>query len=378
LTHLTAIDLFCGAGGLSEGFRQAGFHILAGNDVDEQAGETFATTHSEARFLPGPIQQWAALDFLKASGQKVGDLDVMIGGPPCQGFSVYNHQRGLHDERSSLYREYLRLVEGLMPKWIVLENVTGMTSAGAGGALHAIAHGLRSLGYEVEARILKAEEYGVPQERRRIIFIGNRIGAPILWPMRTHGLGLLPLVTVRDAISDLPSLHNGEDKGVLRYSDGPKSEYQTAMRSGSLHIHNHAASRLAPVNERRMQFIPQGGSWRDIPFDLLPEGMKRAKRSDHTKRYGRLRWDGLSSTILTKCDVHWGAYIHPTQDRGITVREAARFQSFPDWFEFKGSKTEQYVQVGNAVPPLLGQKIAHAISGVNVDARESYSLIAAE
>lgn len=378
VAQLTAIDLFCGAGGLSEGFRQAGFHILAGNDFDEQAGETFASTHSEARFFPGPIQQWAASDFLKAADQKSGELDVMIGGPPCQGFSVYNHQRGLHDERSSLYREYLRLVDGLRPKWIVLENVTGMTSAGEGGALYAIAKGLRSLGYEVEARILKAEEYGVPQERRRIIFLGNRIGAPIPWPMRTHGPGLLPFVTVRDAISDLPSLRNGEDRGVLPYAFGPQSEYQEAMRSGCFRVYNHAATKLAPINEQRMQFIPQGGSWRDIPYELLPDGMKRAKRSDHTKRYGRLRWDGLSSTILTKCDVHWGAYIHPTQDRGITVREAARFQAFPDWFEFKGSKTEQYVQVGNAVPPLLGQKIAHAICGVGVDAREDRSLIAAE
>jgi DNA (cytosine-5)-methyltransferase 1 len=117
------------------------------------------------------------------------------------------------------------------------------------------------------------------------------------------------------------------------------------------------------MNIERMQFIPQGGSWRDIPHDLLPAGMKRAKRSDHTKRYGRMRWGGLSCTVLTKCDIHWGAYIHPEQDRSITVREAARIQSFPDWFHFEGPRTEQFVQVGNAVPPTLGRKIGEAILG---------------
>lgn len=378
MPDLTAIDLFCGAGGLSEGFRQAGFHILAGNDFDEQAGETFATTHREARFLGGPIQNWSAGDFLKAAGVNRGELDAIVGGPPCQGFSVYNHQRGLHDERSSLYREYLRVVDGVRPKWVVLENVTGMTSAGKGGAVQAILSGLNALGYEVEARILKAEEYGVPQERRRLVFIGNRIGMPIRWPERSHGPGALPLTTVRDAIGDLPALRNGEDRGVLAYADKPRSEYQRAMRAGSERVHNHAATKLAAINEARMRHIPPGGSWRDIPIDLLPEGMKRAKRSDHTKRYGRLQWEGLSSTILTKCDVHWGAYLHPSQDRGITVREAARFQSFPDWFEFKGSKTEQYVQVGNAVPPMLGRRIADAISGRGVEATPREGLIAAE
>lgn len=359
--NLTAIDLFCGAGGLSEGFRQAGYHVLAGNDFDETAGKTFAATHREAKFLPGPIQDYTAKDFLKAAKLKSGELDILIGGPPCQGFSVYNHQRGLHDERSSLYKEYLRVVKGLRPKWVVLENVTGMTSAGGGAAVQAILDGLKALGYVVDKKILKAEEYGVPQERRRIVFIGNRIGAPIPWPEPTHGPGLLPFVTVADAIGDLPALGNGEDRGVLPYAREATSEYQAMLRGGSNAVTNHSAARLSALNLQRMKHIPEGGSWRDIPFELLPAGMKRAKRSDHTKRYGRLRWKGLASTILTKCDPHWGAYFHPEQDRALTVREAARLQSFPDWFDFQGSRTEQYVQVGNAVPPLLGCRIAEAI-----------------
>ena len=194
-----------------------------------------------------------------------------------------------------------------------------------------------------------------------MLFIGNRVGAPALGPAPTHGPGLKPFNNVADAISDLPALRNGEHSVGLKYATPPQSDYQAELRGDVSIVLNHTAPRLSAVNIERMKHIRQGGSWRDIPFELLPAGMKLAKRSDHTKRYGRLRWDGLSSTILTKCDVHWGAYIHPDQDRSLTVREAARFQSFPDWFEFKGSQTEQYVQVGNAVPPILGRAIGHAI-----------------
>jgi DNA (cytosine-5)-methyltransferase 1 len=357
----TAIDLFCGAGGLSEGLRQAGFAIVAGNDFDPFAGATFAATHKEAQFIGGSIRDLSADDFLKATGLRKGELDCLAGGPPCQGYSVYNHQRGMHDERSHLFREYLRIVEGLMPKWLVMENVTGIMSAGEGEAFQAVLSGIKALGYSVEAQILRAEEYGIPQERRRVVFIGNRLGVPIVWPRKTHGEGLLPFTTIADALSDLPPLENGEDCGIMGYQGAPQTEYQAELRHGSNAVHNHSAPRLGKMNIERMQYIPQGGSWRDIPHELLPAGMKRAKRSDHTKRYGRMRWEGLSCTVLTKCDIHWGAYIHPEQDRSITVREAARIQSFPDWFHFEGPRTEQFVQVGNAVPPMLGRKIGEAI-----------------
>lgn len=369
MSGLTAIDLFCGAGGLSEGLRQAGFRVLAGNDFDEKAGVTYAATHKDATFLGGPIQALSPADFLKASGLRKGELDVLAGGPPCQAYSVYNHQRGMHDARSSLFQEHLRLVEGLAPRWVVMENVTGIFSAGGGSAVEAILKGFHELGYYVEYRILKAEQYGVPQERRRVVFLGNRTGEPIIWPEPTHGPGLLPYVTVSDAISDLPAIKNGETFAPGPYKRAPSSAYQTTLREGASTVLNHAAPKLAAVNNERMRHIPAGGSWRDIPFDLLPAGMKKAKRSDHTKRYGRLRWDGLSSTILTKCDVHWGAYIHPEQNRSLSVREAARFQSFPDWFEFQGSPTDQYVQVGNAVPPLLGKTIGRAIVDSALDQR---------
>lgn len=369
-SDLTAIDLFCGAGGLSEGLRQAGFHVLAGNDFDEQAGATYVRTHKEARFLGGPIQNLSAQDFLSAARLKSGQLDVLAGGPPCQAYSVYNHQRGMHDERSFLFREYLRLVEGLLPKWVIMENVMGILSAGHGAAVQAIIEGFNKLGYEMEFRVLKAEQYGVPQERRRVVFIGNRTGDPIAFPEPTYGPDLKPYTTVFDAISDLPRLENGGTWLTDLYASQPKSEYQTELRRGSLGVRNHSAPKLAKINEQRMRHIPRGGSWRDIPEELLPAGMKQARRCDHTKRYGRLDWSGLSSTILTKCDIHWGAYIHPDDNRSLTVREAARFQSFPDWFEFEGSRTEQFVQVGNAVPPMLGKAIGETLLGSVGEARK--------
>lgn len=357
----TAIDLFCGAGGLSEGFRQAGFHVLAGNDYDEAAGATYKKTHKEAKFLPGPIQDIEPEDLLRASGLRRGELDVLIGGPPCQAYSVYNHQRGTHDERADLFREYLRIVEGLQPKWVVLENVTGIKSIANGTIVETIKSEFERLGYRVKDKTLKAEEYGVPQERRRVFFIGTRTDSPIVFPEKKHGPGLAPYTTITDAIGDLPAVRNGEDPGTIRYETAPSGWFQQYARGNAIWVENHSAPKLGQINLDRIKHIPQGGSWRDIPFDLLPAGMKRAKRSDHTKRYGRMKSDGLSCTVLTKCDIHWGAYIHPEQERAITVREAARIQSFPDWFVFEGSKTEQYVQVGNAVPPLLGRRVAEAI-----------------
>lgn len=361
------VDLFCGAGGLSQGFRKNGFDILLANDFDIWCEATYRYNHPETAFVSGPIQNITATDILSKLNMRQGDLDCMIGGPPCQAFSVYNHQRGMHDERSGLFREYLRLVEGLMPKYVVIENVPGMNSVEDGIAVSEIKQGLKNLGYAVEVTLLKAEEYGVPQERRRLIFIGNRIGADILFPAPTHGTDLLPFLSVWDAISDLPALNNGEGRDGVPYTIAPQSEYQTNSRTGSQAVYNHIAPTLGSINLKRLKYIPEGGSWRDIPVELLPAGMKRAKRSDHTKRYGRLRKEGFASTILTKCDPHWGAFFHPEQDRVITVREAARLQGFPDKVVFLGSRSEQYKQVGNAVPIQLSasvaKKVFEALSG---------------
>lgn len=365
---LYSVDLFAGAGGLTEGFRQAGFAPLAANDFDADAAATFKHNFPEAPFIDGPIGDITDKKFRELADVKVGELDVLLGGPPCQAFSVYNHQRGFHDERSGLFREYLRVVEAFMPKTVVMENVTGMTSLDGGRAIEEIHSKLAGLGYKVEHRILRAEDFGVPQERRRIFFLGSRVG-PVDWPTPSHGdiadllsSHLKPFVTVADAIGDLPPLDMGEGSDELRrYTRQAKCEYQRLMREGSEGVTNHYAPQLGGINIERLKYIPQGGSWRDLPPRLLPAGMKRARRSDHTKRYGRLDPTGLFSTILTKADLHWGAYIHPDQERTLTVRECARAQAFPDRFVFRGSRVDQYKQVGNAVPPLLAKCVAEMV-----------------
>jgi DNA (cytosine-5)-methyltransferase 1 len=383
---LRVIDLFCGAGGLSEGFRQAGFSVVAGQDHDAAAGKTFAATHEGATFIGGPIQNVTADNLLSAAGLGVGAIDVVVGGPPCQGYSYYNHGRGEHDPRAGLFLEYLRIVAGLQPRWIIMENVAGITSIGNGAIVAEIQRGMTALGYRVEMRLLRSEEFGVPQERRRMFFVATRTDAPILWPSATHGPSTgVPYVTIGDAISDLPAIPNAGGAPKMKYSAQPTTAYQSLMRLGCKTLTNHEAPRLARQNLERLLHIPPGGSWRDIPLDLLPAGMKRARRSDHTKRYGRPRWDELACTVLTKCDVHWGAFFHPDQARSLSPREAARLQSFPDRFTFSGSRTEQFIQIGNAVPPLMGAAVANSLLAsidfpkkarptVRVDARRDLEL----
>jgi DNA (cytosine-5)-methyltransferase 1 len=358
----TVVDLFCGAGGLSEGFRQAGYRVLLGSDIDSNFGQTFSRSHRGAGFIAKPIQALSSSEILAATGLRIGQLDVLVGGPPCQGYSVYNHGRGEHDPRAGLFREYLRIIRELAPKWLIMENVTGLLSISGGQLIRTIANEISELGYAVEWRVLRAEDYGVPQERRRVVFIANRIGAPILFPTIEYGEGLKPFTTIWDAIGDLPLL---AAEARTDYPIAPSTDYQSGMRRGNPKLGNHYGPKLGKANQERIRHIPQGGSWRDIPFDLLPEGMKRAKRSDHTKRYGRPRLTDLSCTILTKCDIHWGAYIHPIENRAFTVREAARLQSFPDEFVFYGSMTEQFVQIGNAVPPMMAKSIADGITQAN-------------
>lgn len=363
------VDLFSGAGGLSDGFVQAGFEIIAANDFDEAAANTFKLNNPGVPFIDGKIEDINDDQLLEIAGVEKGEVDALIGGPPCQAFSVYNHQRGMHDERSGLFREYLRIVRGLMPRFVVMENVTGITSVANGKAVKEIYAALGSLGYHVEHRILRAEDYGVPQERRRIFFIGALSASRIIWPEPfCWNADLFPsqaaCPTVWDAIGDLPPLGILEGEDDAEYTQEPASDYQREMRQGSTRLFNHVAPFLAPINIKRMKHIPPGGSWRDIPKNLLPAGMKRARRSDHTKRYGRLHPAGLASTILTKCDIHWGAFIHPDQERGLTVREAARLQSFPDRIKFTGARGEQFRQVGNAVPPLLAKAVAESVAAM--------------
>lgn len=385
LDALRCIDLFAGAGGLSEGLREAGFHAMYANEVQPIYAATYAKNHPEANVDARDIRDVDPQLVREELGLNRGELDLVAGGPPCQGFSINAPSRSAADDRNHLFRDFLRFVAEFKPLAVLIENVPGLVSFGEGETLTAILESLDELGYTSDVRILYAPHYGVPQTRWRTIIIGMRNGLspddafpdPIHdAPRRVNftsvfgkrSLVVAPAIsglrhtTVQDAISDLPKLINGEvGKPLKPYRTTPKNEYQIQLRQGSNRVHNHQAARLSETNLERLRHIPPGGNWTNIPFHLLPAGMRRARSTDHTKRYGRATPDGLSSTILTKCDPHWGAYFHYEQDRTFTVREAARIQSFPDRFVFLGSRVAQYAQVGNAVPPLLAKAIGIGI-----------------
>ena len=377
----TTIDLFCGAGGLTEGFRQAGFVCLFANDIDAEASRTFAVNHPRSELSTSSIEHLMPARIRKSLGLSAGELDCMVGGPPCQGFSINAPSRSLDDPRNALFRHYMAFVCEFKPKTIVLENVPGMLSLHQGYVVKRIIEGMEELGYSVVYRILFAAHYGVPQERWRLVILASRLGEPPEHPMPTHaasaranftggktltltapaGSHLLTHVSVEEAIGDLPELEAGMGQEFGPYPGPPNSPYSALMRAGSNVLYDHVAPRISPLNLQRLQHIRPGGSWRDIPRDLLPEGMKRARRSDHTRRYGRLSPDGLAGTVMTKMDPHWGPAFHYNQPRTLTVREAARLQSFPDRYLFVGSRVSKYRQIGNAVPVAMAKAIAEQI-----------------
>jgi len=369
----TAIDLFSGAGGITLGLLNAGFNVLLSADLDEGCARTHLRNFS-LPFLQTDIAKLSGEDIQRQTGLLQGELDLLIGGPPCQGFSILG-QREMRDPRNSLFHEFLRIAKELQPKCVVIENVPGLATLGGGALLHKIGAEFASAGYAVECAELLAAQYGVPQMRWRMFFIGWRADQMKRggFPLPTHGQAgigdLVPnrtisreeaggFVTIRDAIGDLPAIEAGEYAGS--YDRMPRGSYQTAMRAGAPKtLHNHYAARLSPQNLARLRVLKPGEDWRSLPRTLLPEGMRRALRKDHTRRYRRMQWDGIARSIITRFrDPKSGEYTHPEQHRTISIREAARIQSFPDWFVFEGSISQQYDQVGNAVPPLLARAVA--------------------
>ncbi len=382
LAPLSSIDLFCGAGGITQGFKQAGYHCLYANDFMPEAIETFRHNNPGTLAECNSIQDVNANELRKKLGIEKGELDVLVGGPPCQGFSINAPSRFLNDPRNSLFKHYARFVEEFTPKTFVFENVPGLLSMADGAIFEKILQVFNELGYHLSVKILFGPHYGIPQERWRLILLGSqyeelthpapthfakgranfRGGGTLTIPMSSEDTKrLLPAVNVGDAIRDLPKLSMGEGAEEVGYTSEPTSTYALRLRNPDGITFNHFAAKLSKQNVERMQHVPPGGSWRDIPHELLPRGMQQARKSDHTKRYGRLSFQGLSGTVLTKCDPHWGTVFLPDQDRTLSVREAARLQSFPDQYRFLGSRVSQYVQVGNAVPVLMAKAIAHAV-----------------
>ena len=377
---LCTIDLFSGAGGITEGFRKAGYECLYANDCMPEAMQTFHLNHPEALADCRSIEEVKPSEIRAKLKIAKGALDVLVGGPPCQGFSINAPERFLTDPRNTLFKDYVRFLEEFEPKTFLFENVPGLLSLGDGKVLERILREFTRLDYRVTVKILFAAHYGVPQERWRLILLGSKF-SEIAPPEPTHyaygranfrgGGGVLtfrltesdkqqlkPAVTVGEAIGDLPRLEMGEGAETTGYTTGRISEYAMSLRNPHGETFNHFAAKLSKQNAERMRHVKPGGSWRDIPHRLLPKGMQRARKSDHTKRYGRLSNDRLAGTVMTKCDPHWGTVFLPDQDRSLTVREAARFQSFPDTYKFLGPRVSQYEQVGNAVPVLMAKAIA--------------------
>lgn len=380
--ELLTIDLFCGAGGITEGFRQNGYRCLYANDVMPEAIETFKFNHPDSWADNTNIEYVDPADIRRKLKLPKGAIDVLVGGPPCQGFSINAPGRFLSDPRNKLFRDYVRFLEEFEPKTFLFENVPGLLSLGDGQVIRKILQEFGRLGYQVAVKILFAAHYGVPQERWRLILLGSKVGeiqppkpthyatgranfrggSELTFRLQPEDKGMLQrAITVRDAIGDLPRLEIGEGAETIGYTSDAECEYARRMRNRDGLTYNHFAGRLSHQNIERMKHVKPGGSWRDIPFELLPKGMQKARKSDHTKRYGRLRFDGMAGTVMTKCDPHWGTVFLPDQNRALTVREAARFQSFPDSYKFLGPRVSQYEQVGNAVPVLMAKAIAEAI-----------------
>lgn len=375
----TVIDLFSGAGGLALGFQAAGFDVVLASDISEPCARTHTRNIPEVPFMLADIGEISGREVLRRCGLRRGELDVLIGGPPCQGFSILG-RRVLHDPRNRLFGDFIRLAGELRPRVAVIENVPGLATMHNGVLLREIGEAFRELGYRVDCAELLAAQYGVPQMRWRMFFVAWRDPSTrsAHFPTPTHGSAgigdLVPnrtvrkdqtagFVTIADAISDLPNVGSGEV--VHHYAGPPHSAYQIAMREGATSLHNHYAPRLSALNLERIRHLKPGQDWRDLPHELLPAGMQRALRKDHTRRYRRMTWDGVARSVITRFrDPKSGEYIHPEQTRTISIREAARIQSFPDWFVFEGGYSDQYDQVGNAVPPLLARAVGHSIKAL--------------
>lgn len=344
------LDLFCGAGGFSYGMeKNPRFKTLISLDNDEYAGNTFKLNMPWCDVHIGDITDDKVKNNIIQEAREKG-INMIIGGPPCQGFSNKGKKLGLVDPRNFLFREYLSFVKELQPEVFVIENVKALLSTSNGWFKKQILSAIEQLGYFVDYGVLNAEEYGVPQSRERAIFICCK-KQKITLPSPTRDIP----VTVREAISDLAYHESGEGAPVELYQEQPQSGYQRMMREGSENLHNHVASKHKQVAIDKLKMIPPEKGKECLPPELL--GNQKFKTT-----WGRLKWDEPSPTIDTRFDAASnGTNNHPFLNRAITPREAARIQSFDDRFIFYGSKVRIRKQIGNAVPPLMAKAIADKI-----------------
>ena len=343
----TVIDLFAGVGGLSLGFEMEGFDILLANEFDQSIATAYRENHKSTNVVVGDI---TSLDLSKVFGEYVNKIDVVIGGPPCQGFSQKGKRKTINDERNFLFKHYVEVVKFVKPKYFVMENVPNLLTAEKGFFLNEIKGLFKGYGYSIRYGVLNAADYGVPQNRRRAIIIGKYLATPPELPLPCK-----QKVTIWDAISDLAYLESGEGEFEQKYRNSPKSDYEKKMRKGSKILYNHLAIKHSALALERLSLIPPNAGKEVLPKEHIT-------KSVYSGTWSRMKQNDVAVTITTRFDTpSSGKFTHPFLNRAITVREAARLQSFPDAFKFIGSKMSQMKQVGNAVPPLLARKIARVI-----------------
>lgn len=343
------LDLFCGAGGFSYGMHMnSRFRTEVALDFNKQAAETFKRNMPYAHVIVGDITDDETKRTVIAESKRKG-VNMIIGGPPCQGFSLKGKKLGLDDPRNFLFVEYLNIVKEIRPEVFVIENVKALLSTSAGWFKKELVSKISAMGYNVAVGVLNAQDFGVPQTRERTIFICSRQKLiPLPAPTEKK-------VSVRDAISDLAYLHSGEGSFEQDYITSPLSEYQQIMRAGADKLYNHQASRHKQIAIDKLMMIPPEKGKEYLPQEL--HGKQKFKTT-----WGRLVWDEQSPTIDTRFDAASnGKNNHPFLNRSITSREAARIQSFDDKFVFYGSKVYIRQQIGNAVPPLMAKAIAFQI-----------------
>ena len=346
---MIGIDLFAGAGGMSTGAVQAGIDVRFAVESDKHAASAYRKNHLNCGFFLNDIRCLSA-QRLKAI-PRGSDGVVVFGGPPCQGFSYSNSRtRGVGNRENWLFEEFIRVTRILEPDFVVFENVEGIVNTTRGFFLEKILDEFHRLRYSLNYGVLNALDFGVPQRRTRFFMIGSRAGSGIALP-QTSQEQQVP-TTVKDAFSDLPILENGANIAWRVYADTAPSAYAKSLRNDQLGCSNHLVSRNNRTILRRYRYVPPGSNWKSIPASLMSNYKDRSRC--HTGIYHRLRLDRPSIVIG---NYRKNMLIHPTQDRGLSVREAARLQSFPDWYEFTGSIGFQQQQVGNAVPPLLARAV---------------------
>lgn len=341
----TAIELFSGCGGLSLGLERAGFNVLSAVEINEVAARTYRVNHPNVKLHVEDVCKISAATLLRENNLRIGQLDLLAGCSPCQGFSrLRKGETGRNDPRNKLVFEYLRLIRGLRPKTILMENVPGIVTTEYGLEIFKLVHEeLQRLGYTVDYRVLNFADYGVPQYRKRFVLLGSRYKYhPIHIPEETHTSPLtaenehkLPWNTVRQAFGGLAMLENGQTD-----ENNPL----------------HTCSRNGQLNMQRIQAVPHdGGSRSSFPQQLVLK-CHREYPNGYRDVYGRMRWDYPSPTITGGCtNITRGRFVHPEQDRGISLLEAARLQTFPDDYVFYGNFGQKSLQIGNAVPVLAGE-----------------------